>query len=120
MKKKSERGFILIEILVSLLIFSVGVLLMVQSLSAITKSNQHIRDNYFAMLLIDNLLNRLYAGEIIASTGSESMSSKDFSWQIDYSNSLEGLKEIWLKVNWQYKGKNYSADLKHQIILVEQ
>ncbi|MFH1062362.1 MAG: prepilin-type N-terminal cleavage/methylation domain-containing protein [Candidatus Omnitrophota bacterium] len=120
MNKKSKQGFILVEILVSLLVFSVGVLLLIQSLSNITKSNQNIRDNYFAMLLIDNLLNRLYAKEIIAPLGIESMSNKDFTWQIDYSNSLEGLKEILLKVNWQSKGKDYSAELKHQIIVVEQ
>ena len=119
MDKKSRQGFILIEILVSLLVFSVGVLLLVQSLSNIIKSNQHIRDNYFAMLLMDNLLNRLYAKEPIALTGIESMSNKNFAWKIDYSNSPEGLKEILVKVNWQDKGRDYSADLKHQIIIVE-
>ena len=116
MKKKSAQGFILIEILVSLLVFSVGVLFLVQTLSSITQSNQHIRDNYSAMLLIDNLLNRLYAKEPIAPQGIQNIQGKDFTWEIDYSSTLEGLKQIILKVNWHSKARDYSAVLEHQIV----
>jgi type II secretory pathway pseudopilin PulG len=120
MAKNLTKGFILIEILVSILIFSAGVLFLIQSLSGITRSNQQISDNYYSLLLIDNLFNRLASGEILASTGTQTISNKIFIWQIDYSNSLEGLKEIMVKVNWLSKGKIYSANLKQQIILVEQ
>ncbi len=116
MKKKSAQGFILIEILVSLLVFSLGVLFLVQTLSAITQSNQHIRDNYSAMLLIDNLLNRLYAQETIAPQGIQAIQGKEFTWQIDYRTTLEGLKQILVKVSWHFKTRDYSAVLEHKII----
>ncbi|MBU1087758.1 MAG: hypothetical protein KKD05_09630 [Candidatus Omnitrophica bacterium] len=119
MKQKTAQGFILIEILVSVMVFSVGVLFLVQTLSQITKSNQHISDNYNAMLLIDNLLNRLSSQEVLAASGTEPIQDKAFAWQIDYSNSLEGLKQVILRVTWQTKAREYSAELKHKLIVLE-
>ncbi|MBU1043222.1 MAG: hypothetical protein KJ915_02350 [Candidatus Omnitrophica bacterium] len=118
MRKKTAQGFILIEILISVLVFSIGVLFLVQTLSAITQSNQHISDNYSAMLLIDNLLNRLYAREVIAPIGIQSFQGKDFSWEIDYSNSLDGFKQVVLRVKWMRKAREYSAELKHKLIVL--
>jgi len=119
MKRKKYQGFILIEILVSLLVFSVGVLFLVQTISSIVQSNQHIRDNYSAMLLINNLLNRLYAKEIILPQGVKTIQGKDFNWDINYQITLEGLKQIFFKVRWQSKAIEYSAVMEHQIIYLK-
>jgi len=116
MEKKSAQGFILVEILVSLLVFSLGVLFLVQTLSSIIQSNQYIRDNYSAMLLIDNLLNRLSLKETIAPCGIQNIQNKNFTWGIDSLTTLEGLKLVILKVNWHSKLRDYSTVFKYQII----
>ncbi len=118
-RSKKAAGFILIEILVSLLILSAGILFLVRSLSAITKSNQQIRNNRLAYLLIDNIYNRLYSGEQIL-PGKVVLNKKEYLWDFSVNNTDDRLSHLTIKVTWGKNGTSSAASLSHATIDVKQ
>lgn len=110
-----NNAFILIEILVALLILTVGVLFLIQALSTITRSNTRIRNNRLAILLIDNLYNRIYSGEEIM-PGEISLNNKSFIWNIDVKNKEELLKNLIINVTWQRGKTEHKFSIEHTII----
>ncbi|MCK5494518.1 MAG: hypothetical protein KAJ14_15520 [Candidatus Omnitrophica bacterium] len=114
-KLKSHKGFILIEILVSLLLFTAGILFLVKSLSMITKSNKQIRENRLAYILIDNVYNQLYSGEPVY-PGKVILDNKEFFWDLAVNNTGDGLKHVALNVTWGKNNTVSSASLYHTVI----
>ena len=116
---KKTKGFILIEILVSLLVLSAGILFLVKSLSMITKSNSQIRNNRLAYIVIDNIYNRLYSGDTIQ-PAKILIDQKEFSWDYTITNPAEKLKNIIVKVTWGAENSYSSASLSHSAIDLQQ
>ena len=116
---KKTAGFILIEILVSLLLLSAGILFLVSSLSEITKSNSQIRNNRLAYLLIDNIFNQLYSGEQIL-PGKVLLDKKEYLWDFTENNTDDGLKHLTINVIWAKNGTSSAASLSHSTIDVKQ
>jgi type II secretion system protein I len=114
-KGQRQKGFVLIEILVSIVLLSAGILFLVQSLSLITKSNSQIRNNRLAFLLIDNIFNRLYSNEQI-SPGKVILNNQEFDWELQTSNSSDALKQITLKVTSQTANTTVTTQLSHPVI----
>jgi type II secretion system protein I len=118
MKKNIYTAFVLIEILTSLVIFSISIVFLVQGLSQITKSDQNIRDNSKAMLMAENLLNRIYAGEQVSPSGSQEISGRIFKWEIADQDDLNGLKNLIIKISWTARFIDYKFDFVHKILQI--
>ena len=112
---KKNKGFILIEILVSLLLLSVGILFLIRSLSTITKSNSQVRDNRLAYLLIDNIYNSLYSQEQIT-PGIVLLDGKEYLWDFTVNNTGDGLKHLAINVTWGKNNLSSAATLAHTVI----
>ena len=108
------------EILTSLLIFSLGIVILIQSLSNVIRSSQDIRDNYKAMLLIENILNRMISDEELALTGQQIIQEKVFNWQIESASSAEGLKTITVTINWKSGSRSKQTVFEQKIIAFNQ
>ncbi|MCG2712991.1 MAG: prepilin-type N-terminal cleavage/methylation domain-containing protein [Candidatus Omnitrophica bacterium] len=118
-KTKKTNGFILIEILVSLVVLSVGILFLVRSLSMITKSNSQIRNNCLSYLLLDNIYNQLYSKEQI-SPGKVFLDKKEFLWDLTVNNTSDILKNLTINVTWGKNGSSSTASLSHTTIDLKQ
>ena len=118
-RAKKADGFILIEILVSLLILSSGILFLVRSLCMITKSNSQIRNNRLAYLLIDNIYNQLYSGEQIL-PGKVILDKKEYLWDLTVNNTGDRLRHLTINVTWGKNGSSSAAGLSHTTIDVTQ
>jgi len=114
-KAKKTEAFILIEILVSLLVLSAGILFLVRSLSTITKSNRQIRNNCLAYLLIDNIYNQLYSGEQIL-PGKVILDKKEFFWDFTGNITDDRLKDLTIKVTWGKNSSSSAASISHSTI----
>ena len=118
-KQKKHNGFILIEILVSLLLLASGILFLVRSLSMITKSNHQLRNNRLAYILIDNVYNQLYSGEQIL-PGMVIIDDKEFFWDLTVNNTGDGLRHLTVNVSSGVGETSTSVSLSHSIIDVNQ
>lgn len=115
MKRKKDNAFILIEILVSLLLLTSGILFLIKSLSMITKSNQQLRNNRLAFILIDNIYNQLYSQEPII-PGKVILNNKEFFWDFTVNNTGDGLSQLSVNVQAGTEGNSSVATLDHSII----
>ena len=118
-KTKKLKGFILIEILVSLLLLATGILFLINSLSVITKSNRRIRSNRTAYMLIDNVYNQLYSGEYIP-PGKVSLDNQEYFWSLTVNDTGDGLKNLVVNVKWGKGSLTSTAGLSHSAIDVRQ
>lgn len=109
-----KKGFILIEVLVAFLILSTGILFLIQALSGILESNQQLRNNRLAFLIIDNTYNRLYSHENFEGQR-EMLDGINFYWDIDTEKINEALSQITVKVSYQNKNKLTNASLSHVV-----
>jgi len=117
MKKHAPaNGYILIEILVSLVIFAAGILFLIQALSRITRSNLQLRNNQIAVMLIDNMFNRLYSGEEFSERNDTTVSGKVFSPSIDITTLTDNFKKVSIKVSWQERRRTISTSFTHVMI----
>jgi type II secretory pathway pseudopilin PulG len=113
---KNFRGFLLIEILVSLVVLTAGVLFLVRSLSGILRSNRHVNNNQQAFLLIDNLLNRLYAGEKTGYLEEMVRDNPEFLCSLETTEMDEHLLNITLSVRWRPKENSSGVFFSHVVI----
>lgn len=114
--KKTKKGFILLEILVAMAVLSAGVLFLVQALSLIVRSNQLVRKNQFAALLIDNIYNRFYSQEDLPLEDEITFMEQPFRWEADISLVEERLKKIMLRVSWQERNKPFYIEISRLVI----
>ncbi|MFH1459554.1 MAG: type II secretion system protein [Candidatus Omnitrophota bacterium] len=98
LKIRKEKGFILLEILISIVVFSAGILFLVQSLSMIIKSNKKLIANSYAYNTIDNLLNRLQVQGLELVKVSGNNIAENLNWQINLNSQDEWLKEIVVEI----------------------
>ena len=64
MKKQKNRGIVLLEILMAIGIFSVGVVFLVQSLATLVRHERRVRQQTMASILAENILDRVFSGEL--------------------------------------------------------
>ncbi|MFH2139094.1 MAG: prepilin-type N-terminal cleavage/methylation domain-containing protein [Candidatus Omnitrophota bacterium] len=96
---KKKPGFILLEVLVSLVILTAGILVLIRSLSNIVKSNTIIQTNTVAVLLVDNLFTRIDSDEKIDDENSMEILGKQFFWQQQTTTIKDDLKKMMLTVS---------------------
>lgn len=98
---KIKKGIILIEVLVSLAILTLGILFLINSLTLIVQSNQHLRHLALSVLIADNMFNRLKSGESIEKYTDFDMLGTSFRYKQEESSLSDRLKMISLSVAWQ-------------------
>lgn len=104
--RKSDRGFILLEIIVSLLIFSIAILSIVNSFSLGIKLNQHSFNYTEAMFLTNRIINQLELRIENAEENEQRINNKLFKWQVELVEQGDTQKLIVI-VSWKEKDKEY-------------
>ena len=101
-KAKKSKGFLLLEVMVSVSILSLGVLLILNSFIRPMRAMEFSKDYFRAGLLLDQKVFELYNSDIQegCSKGAFSGFNEKFFWEMDVSK-----KEINLKVFWNEKDK---------------
>ncbi len=106
-RRKCE-GFLLLEIMISVLILSIGVLLVLDSFVDPIRATELSRNYFKAGLLLEEKLLELYNSDIEEGILRGEFSDFDnrFSWDMDVIKLEDGFcKEISLKVLWREKDK---------------
>jgi len=117
-KRKRNKGFLLVEVMVSISILSIGLLLVLNSFFRSIKAVEVSRDYFKAGLLLENkiyeLLNK--GTEEGVWEGSFDDFNKRFSWNLDARTIEESpLNEINLKVSWGGKDKEKDISISTYI-----
>jgi len=117
-KRKRNKGFLLVEVMVSISILSIGLLLVLNSFFRSIKAVEVSRDYFKAGLLLENkiyeLLNK--GTEEGVWEGSFDDFNKRFSWNLDAGTIEESpLNEINLKVSWGGKDKEKDISISTYI-----
>ncbi|MFA5388441.1 MAG: prepilin-type N-terminal cleavage/methylation domain-containing protein [Candidatus Omnitrophota bacterium] len=110
--KQGDKGFLLLEIMVSISILSLGIVLILGSLTNLLRAIEFSRDCFKAGLVLEEKMIEVYnsGAEEGSSKGVFSAFDARFSWEMDITGSADGsCKEMNLKVSW--RGKNKEEEL---------
>lgn len=107
-KMGRNKGFLLLEIMISVSILSLGILLVLNSFMRPVRAAELSKDYFKAGLLLEGKLLELYNSDIEEGMSKGEFSDFDnrFSWELDAVKSEDGFcKEVNLKVFWHEKNK---------------
>jgi type II secretion system protein I len=109
-------GFTLLEVLVSLSILSIGLIAIIGAVVNVLRVNRHVYYHSVGLLLADEMLNRLEAGENLPEEKVEKRFGKDYQWKIDKKYEPQSkLYSTRMYVNWQERDKCYQIVLSTSI-----
>lgn len=110
-RKARNRGFLLLEIMVSAAILSFGLVLIVGSFTRSIRAIQLSEDWFRAGLLLEDKMKDIYNIRPLASESGEFPGFDGrFSWKLDAAGSEEGFfDEISLEVFWKQGAKQHSV-----------
>lgn len=111
-KRQKNKGFLLLEIMMSISILSMGVLLILNSFVKLIKAIELSEDYFRAGLLLEEKLTEVYNGYAKEglSKGEFKDSSNRFSWELHIVKTEDDpCKEVSLKILW--RGKDKEEDL---------
>ncbi len=117
-KRKINKGFLLVEVMVSISILSIGLLLVLNSFMRSIKAIELSRDYFKAGLLLENKIYELSNKDTEEGVleGSFDDFNKRFSWNLDVRKIEESpLNEINLKVSWGGKDKEKDISISTYI-----
>jgi len=114
--KDCGKGFVLLEVLVSLLVFSIGIVFLIQSLAHLIQSSKTVRENQIAYHIIDNALNRFYSRELDGPSGQTSIAGDDYSWELDDYSSSPLMLALKLKVQLSGSWDARSIVFEHSVM----
>lgn len=107
-KRQKNKGFLLLEIMISVSILSIGVLLVLNSFVRLIRAIELSKYYFKASLLMEEKLLELYNSDIEEGMSRGVFSDFDnrFSWDLDVVKSEYGFcKEVSLKILWREKDK---------------
>ena len=108
--RSKKEGFLLVEVLVALVIFSFGIIFVVKAYSTSLRAQRHARYHTLALILAERLQEEIELGLVEDLKGEEEIAKKLFSWQIKTEPlSQEALKEAKVAVSWQERSKKYEV-----------
>ncbi len=112
---KTQNGFTLIEVLITMAIFSIGILALTAMQISGMNSNQFARtlatastlagDKIEKIMLISNNATELEAGIIHKDTHEEGQIDYTLEWEVTDDVPADGSKQIDLIVKWEFNGK---------------
>lgn len=106
--KQKSRGFLLLEIMISISVLSIGILLILNSFVNLIRSIELSKDYFKAGLMLEEKLTEVYNSDIEEGLSGGEFSGFDnrFSWDMNVIESEDGsCKEVSLKVSWRERGK---------------
>ena len=110
--RATQRGFTLIEVMVSLLILSSEVGALSLAVSESTKNIGELKSRKFAGWVAQNTLNSHLLKALSNSSGNTEFAGIEYHWQITTSNTdTEHFNKIQIKVTQQSRPKYILADL---------
>ena len=125
MKISDERGFSLIEILIAITVFAIGILAVGKMQIATIKGNSFANDLTKASTLAQDRMERLiglsYTDSLLGDANTTATDHKDpnnpvdrrydIFWNIDPDNLIDGTKTIKVIVRWTDKGAEKSCNI---------
>lgn len=117
-KRKKSRGFLLVELMVTISILSIGLLFVISSFTRSIRAMALSMDYFKANLLLENKLFELYNTEITegSSDGEFPDFNKRFSWNLGVTKTEDLINEVILKVLW--KEKNIEQDVSIATLMI--
>lgn len=118
-KRQKDKGFLLLEIMVSISILSIGVVLVLSSFMEPIKVMELSRNYFKAGILLEKKLLELYNNGIEegVSMGEFSDFDNKFSWCLDVVRLEDdsSCREIKLKVLWRERGREKDLSISTYI-----
>lgn len=105
---RRDSGFLLLEIMMSISVLSIGVLLILNSFVNLIRSIELSKDYFKAGLMLEEKLTEVYNSDIEEglSGGEFSGFGNRFSWDAGIIRSADGFcMEVVLKVSWSERGR---------------
>ena len=117
-KAVKNKGFLLLEIMISVSILSFGVILILNSFMRPIMASQLSKDYFNAGYLLEEKMLELYSGNLEEGGSNGAFNGFDarFSWDLDVVRLEEiPCKEINLKVLWKEKNKEEGLSISTYI-----
>ena len=114
LKKSDATGFSIIECLIALSIFTIGILAVATLVLSSIGENGSARRITEATALAEARLEQLMAlpyGDIVADQ--ESQGAYTVSWEVTEGAILAETKSITVTVSWRYRGKQRDVTVRH-------
>ncbi|OIO32984.1 MAG: hypothetical protein AUJ70_04220 [Candidatus Omnitrophica bacterium CG1_02_40_15] len=112
--KKRSSGFLFVELLISVLIMSVGLILILNSFIQSLRAIEYSDDYFKACLFLEDKAFEVYNSDKKEgfSKGSFNDFNDKFSWELNVAKLEEaGLNEISLKVMWYERNKEHDVPI---------
>ena len=106
--KQKNGGFLLLEIMISISVLSIGILLILNSFVSLIRSIELSKDYFKAGLMLEEKVTEVYNSDIEEGLSGGEFSGFDnrFSWDMNVIESEDGsCKEVSLKVFWRERDK---------------
>ncbi len=113
-KRSRDKGFLFIELMVSVLIMTVGFTVMLSSFIQSIKAIEYSKDYFKACLLLEEKAYEIYNADRKEgfSKGLFNDFNGKFSWELNVAKLEEtSLNEISLKVIWDEKNQEYDVPI---------
>ncbi len=111
---KIEKGFLLLEVMVSVAILSIALVMILGSFTRSIRTIELSEDYFRAGLLLENKIYELSHSEIEEGSSSGVFSDFDnrFSWNLEIMKMEEGLvRELNLGVSWHQGAKEHDLSI---------
>lgn len=112
--KRKNKGFLFIELMISVLIMSIGFVVILNSLMQSVKAIEYSKDYFKAGLLLEEKAYEVYNAdeEKGFSKGIFNDFNSKFSWELNIVKLEEiDLDEIFLKVLWNERNKEHNVSI---------
>ncbi len=111
----NREGFSLVEMMAALMIFSVGVVAMIEVFAVCVRSTGTARDYSRAVFLAQALVEEALAEDALSEgeeTGEFDQELSDGTWErLITATDDEGLYEVYVTVEWQDRGRQRTFEL---------
>ncbi len=120
MKKNSEAGFTLLEVLVAVTILGIGLTALVEGFAAGLAVLQNTRNNSIAIILAEGKLAEVENGLVAADAGDFAEAGEEYSrfrWTVSRAQGeTEGVRRVTVTVSWDSPRGRRSYALSSAII----
>lgn len=104
------KGFLLLEVLVSLTILSAGIMAVVRTYIISLQAQKHAQHKTIAVLIAGSLQEEIESALIEDLQGSQMVAAEIFTWRVEENFSyFEEIKPLAVNVDWEEKSEKYEV-----------